>query len=120
MFWELYGDIIVDAIIGLITTGLTAIAGYVALRIKTHLDAKDKDNQLKQIIKTSVRAVEQMYKDLHGEEKLNMAIAGASEMLAEKGIEISEFELKWLIESAVGEFNNVFNSTFKDSDNGAA
>lgn len=110
MFWELYGDLIVDAIIGLLTTGLTAIAGYIALRIKTRLDAKDKNDQTKTIVKTAVRAVEQMYKDLHGEEKLNMALAGASEMLAEKGIEVSEFELKWMIESAVGEFNNVFNS----------
>lgn len=110
MFWELYGDLIVDAIIGLLTTGLTAIAGYIALRIKTRLDAKDKNDQTKTIVQTAVRAVEQMYKDLHGEEKLNMALAGASEMLAEKGIEVSEFELKWMIESAVGEFNNVFNS----------
>ena len=34
-----------------------------------------------------------------------------SEMLTEKGITITDLELKMLIEAAVGEFNEVFNST---------
>ena len=109
MFWDLYGDIIVDAIMGLLTTGLTALAGYLALQFKNYLDSKKEDDAINKIVKTAVQAGEQMYKDYHGEEKLALVLKGASEMLAEKGITVSEFELKWLIESAVGEFNNVFN-----------
>lgn len=120
MFWELYGDIIVDAIVGLATTALTAVAAYLAAKVKAYFDKKDKNETIEKIIKTAVQAGEQMYKDFHGEEKLNLVLEGASEMLAEKGINVSEFELKWMIESAVGEFNDVFNSTSTDKDTEAA
>lgn len=48
------------------------------------------------------------YKDLHGEEKYNKVVESVSEMLLEKGITITELELKMLVEAAVGEFNKVF------------
>lgn len=111
MFWELYGDIIVDALIGLATTALTAITGYVGLKIKAHFEKKEIDKTTEKVIKTVVRAVEQMYKDLHGEDKLNKAIESASEILMEKGISISSLELRMLIEDTVGAFNNAFNKT---------
>ena len=90
-------------------TIITAIAGFFATAIRS-LYKKYVDNKTKQdVVKTVVQAVEQIYKDLHGEEKLNQALVDASEMLAIKGITVSEFELRMLIEAAVGEFNNVFN-----------
>ena len=42
------------------------------------------------------------------EEKYEKALEAASEMLSEKGISVTELELKMLIEAAVGEFNDVF------------
>jgi hypothetical protein len=45
---------------------------------------------------------------LHGEEKLDMALGFASEMLTEQGITITELELRMLLEAAVGEFNEAF------------
>ena len=110
MFWDLYGDIIVDALIGIGTTILTAIAGYIGLKIKAHFEKKEIDKTTKNVIKTVVRAVEQMYKDLHGEDKLNKAIESASEILMEKGISISSLELRMLIEDTVGAFNDAFNN----------
>lgn len=89
-------------------TIITAIAGFFATAIRS-LYKKYVDNKTKQdVVKTVVQAVEQIYKDLHGEEKLNQALVDASEMLAIQGITVSEFELKMLIEAAVGEFNDVF------------
>lgn len=89
-------------------TIITAIAGFFASAIRS-LYKKYVDNKTKQdVVKTVVQAVEQIYKDLHGEEKLNQALVDASEMLAIQGITVSEFELKMLIEAAVGEFNDVF------------
>lgn len=110
----------IDALIGLIKTGLTTLAGYVALIIKSYFETKSKNEEIEKIVKTAVRAGEQMFKDFHGEEKLNLVLEGASAMLTEKGINVSEFELKWMIESAIGEFNDVFNSESTDKDEGTA
>ena len=52
-----------------------------------------------------------MYKDLHGDEKLQKALEVASDMLLTKGITISDIELRMLVESAVAEFNDAFNKT---------
>ena len=94
----------------LLYLAITAIAGWIGSMVKKYLDEKIKDQRVKSVIKTVVQGVEQIYKDLHGEEKLNAALSAASEMLAEKGITVSDLELKMLIEAAVGEFNDVFNN----------
>lgn len=90
---------------------LTGIAGYIGFVIKNLYQKYVNDQTKKDVVKTVVQGIEQIYKDLHGEEKLDKALEAASGMLAEKGINITEFELKMLIEAAVGEFNNVFNKT---------
>ena len=41
--------------------------------------------------------------------KLQKALEAASEMLANKGITVTDIELRMLIEAAVGEFNDAFN-----------
>lgn len=90
-------------------TLITAIAGFFATAVRS-LYKKYVNNKTKQdVVKTVVKAVEQLYKDLHGEDKLNKALENASDMLAIEGITVSEFELRMLIEAAVGEFNEVFN-----------
>lgn len=99
-----YGTTILYAII-------TTIAGYIGIVVKNLYQKYVNDQTKKDVVKTVVRSIEQIYKDLHGEDKLNKALESASEMLAIKGIEISEFELRVLIEAAVGEFNDVFNKT---------
>ena len=60
------------------------------------------------VCRTAVRFVEQVYRDIHGEEKLHVAMAKASELLAEYGIRISEDELIAMLEAAVNEFNKSF------------
>lgn len=97
----------------ILSTILTALAGYVGIVLKNLYKKYVDDSIKKSVIKTVVQGVEQLYKDLHGEEKLNVALENASEMLAQKKITFTEFELKMLIESAVGEFNDVFNKTEK-------
>ncbi len=111
MFWELYGEQITSGIIGLIITGLSAVFGYIGIKLKAYLDDKSVDKKKKEAIKVAVRAVEQMWKDLHGKEKFDKCVEYATTYLNEKGITITEFELQLLIEDAVGEFNDVFNTT---------
>lgn len=88
---------------------LTAIAGYLGIVAKNLVTKYINDKTKESVAKTAVQFVEQVYKDLHGEEKLNCALAAASEMLMEKGVTASELELRYLIEAAVAEFNNAFN-----------
>ena len=46
-------------------------------------------------------AVNQIYYDLDGPAKLQKAIESASEMLAAKGITVTDLELRMLLEAAV-------------------
>ena len=100
-FITTYGFEILSAII-------TTLIGYVAIALKGIFKKLANDNTKKAVAKTVVCAVEQIYKDLNGEAKLNQGIAYMTELLAEKGIKISETEMRVLIEDAVGEFNKVF------------
>lgn len=96
-----YGTTILYAI-------LTAVGGYLGIVVKNLYTKYVNDKTKEAVAKTVVKAVEQIYKDLHGEDKLNKALESASEMLEQKGIVVTELELRMLIESAVGEFNEAF------------
>ena len=87
---------------------ITAIAGYIGIAIKRIYNKYINDKTKKDVVRTCTRAVEQIYKNLHGEEKLEKCLIAASEMLAEKGISITDIELRMLIEAAVNEFNKGF------------
>ena len=87
---------------------ITAVAGYLGIVIK-NLCQKYIDDKIKvTVAKNAVKFVDQVYKDLHGEEKLEEALIAASEMLTEKGIAVTSLELRVLVEAAVAEFNNAF------------
>ena len=86
-----------------------AVAAFLGVQVRT-LYCKYVTTEIKQnVCKTVVRFVEQVYKDIHGPEKLREAVKKASEMLDGYGIKISEDELITMIEAAVNEFNNAFN-----------
>jgi hypothetical protein len=100
-FVETYGMEILNLVI-------TAIFTAIGVAIKNLYTKYINDKTKKDVVETAVKATEQIYKDLHGDEKLDKAIEGASEMLMEKGITVSELELRYLIESAVNNLNNGF------------
>ena len=87
---------------------ITAIAGYIGIVVKNLVKKYLNDKTKQSVAKTAVKYVEQVFKDLHGEEKLQQALVAASQMLAEKEIIITELELRVLIEAAVAEFNEAF------------
>lgn len=86
-------------------TVVTAIAGYLGIVVKNLVQKYVNDSTKKAVAKICVEAVEQIYKDLHGEEKLNKCLEAMAEMLMEKGITITSLEMRMLIEAAVLEFN---------------
>lgn len=90
-----------------------ALAAFLGTQAK-NLYRKYVTTEIKQAVcRTVVRTVEQLYKDLHGEEKLHKAMGRASKILEEYGISISEYELVSMIEAAVNEFNDNFNKENK-------
>ena len=113
LFISEYGTTILYAV-------LTALAGYIGIFVKKLYTKYVNDKTKQAVAKTVVQAVEQIYKDLHGEEKLNKALEAASEMLAEKGITITDLEMRMLIEAALAEFNKAFEQGNADSTDGAA
>lgn len=113
LFISEYGTTILYAV-------LTALAGYIGLFAKKLYTKYVNDKTKQAVAKTVVQAVEQIYKDLHGEEKLNKALEAASEMLAEKGITITDLEMRMLIEAALAEFNKAFEQGNTDSTDGTA
>lgn len=105
----MFADFINQYGTSILYTVLTAIFGYVGIVAKNLYTKYINDKTKQSVVKTVVQGVEQMYKDLRGDEKLNKALEAASEMLEEKGIAISGFELRMLIEAALAEFNGAFN-----------
>lgn len=101
MFISEYGTTILYTI-------LTGVFAYLGVQVKALLDKYLTDKTKRAVAKTVVQAVEQVYKDLHGEEKLDEALIAASEMLADKGITVSDLEMRMLIEAALAEFNKAF------------
>lgn len=96
-------------ILEIIVAILTGIASFIGMKIKKvyeeHVNTKTK----KDVVDTTVKYVEQVYKDIHGQEKLIKAKEKALEWLNEKGISISDTELEILIEASVNGFNNGLN-----------
>lgn len=93
----------------LIFAALTAIVGFIGTALKKAYEDSNEDKKKKEIIANVVKSVEQVYKNIHGSDKLKKAMETASKMLAQKGISITELELMVLIESALCEFNDAFN-----------
>ena len=89
----------------ILCTVLTAVVGYVGVKLKALFERTANDKTKKEAAKTCVQAVEQLYKDLHGEEKYNKCVESLTEMLNEKGITVTELETQMLIESAVQQLN---------------
>lgn len=110
-FVNQYGTTILYAVV-------TFIGGYIGIVVKNLYTKYINDKTKQAVAKAAVQFVEQVYKELHGEEKLNEAMAAAEEMLAEKGIKISALELRVLLEAAVSEFNNSFNKDVESSQKG--
>lgn len=94
-------EILQNYIFEILVAIITAVMSFVGLRIKTaytkYIDTQTK----KDVVKDTVKYIEQVYKDIHGTEKLELAKTKSLEWLNEKGIKISETELEILIESAV-------------------
>ena len=101
-------EIFMQYLAEIVSALLSAFAVWLGLELKKLAQKYVNTQTKKDVARTVVQAVEQIYKDLHGEEKLAKALEAASEILTEQGIHVTGLELRTLIEDAVGEFNGVF------------
>lgn len=106
-------DFVNVVIVPVIGTIITAVVGYLGIKIKAAIEKWTQDKMMRDAAETCVRAVEQLYKDLHGEEKFNVCVENLTAMLNEKGITITELEIKMLVEAAVQKLNESVNDVIK-------
>ncbi len=97
---------------GILYTIITALLGYIGLVLKGLATRFVNDKSKKEIISSCVRAVEQIFKDLHGKEKLDKCIEYAVCILEQKGIKASADEIYVLIEAAVKDMNMSMKDVF--------
>ncbi len=95
---------IITALMPYVVTIVTAIAGYVALKIKNKFEEKINTDTKKEVVEATVKYVQQVYEALDGKEKLQKALETSVEWLEEKGITITEAEATILIEAAIKGF----------------
>ena len=100
---------------GLLSAIITGAASALGVLLKKVYDktigARLKDKGKKEVAAQVVKYVEQVYKELKGEEKLEKALEAAADMLREKGIIISDLELRVLLEAALADLTDAFNKT---------
>lgn len=99
-----YGTMILYAL-------LTTIASILGAEFKKIYTKYVNEKIKREDANTVVLAIQQLYKDLDGDAKLDKALEAFSDMLEKKGISISELEMRMLLEAAVGGFKKAFNKT---------
>jgi LL-H family phage holin len=117
-------DYLQPALEGLLYTVGTIIAGYLITLLHKWLGTTNM-KKIQQEIETHqelaklvVSAVQQIYTNLHGSEKLAQATKMLSDLLANKGIKLSADEIHMLIESTLKGLKQEFVDTW-DSDTNA-
>lgn len=104
-------------LIGMIMAIVMAALGLIVKRVCEKLI----DTPVKEAVAAdAVKFVEQVWKTLHGPEKLQKALETAALLLKKKGIKFDAEEMKILIEAAVGEFNDAFMKPLYMEDTAAA
>lgn len=80
----------------------------------SYLKKKIRSEEVRNVIGSVVRATEQVYKDIHGQEKLHNAEKKVKCILESKGITIPDDEIITLIESTVHEMNETIIQSYDD------
>ena len=78
-----------------------AIISYVSFEVKRLYKKYIHDKTKKDVVKMVCQAINQLYPNLTGEEKLNKTITNCKQILKQKGISINDLELRMYIECSV-------------------
>lgn len=108
VFAEIVDQIIMPALKSLVYAVVSAILIGTARILGRAAAALLNTTFKKKVAKTAVDYVEQKYKEIHGDDKLNKALEKAEALLAKYHIPFDATEMKTLIEAAVFELNSTF------------
>lgn len=100
MFAEFISTHGATIIYALLSAAATAIGAWIGRIYKEKIN----DETKRKIVKTCCKAVKQLYKDIDGAAKYDKAVEAIVAMLAEKGITITDLEIKMLIEEVCSDF----------------
>lgn len=98
---EMWKQIILEGLQGIIGIVITVLLAFVRKKYSQYVNTETKQK----LVNDVVYYTEQVFKTLHGKEKLDKAKTTLITLLNEKGINFTEEELNVLIESAVNQLN---------------
>jgi len=87
---------------------LTALGAYLGKALGKLWKEKQQNETLAGIAKITVSAVQMMYRESDGAQKLSRALAMAEEMLLEKGIRLPKDRIRIQLEAALAELKGAF------------
>ncbi len=87
---------------------LTALAGAAGVWLKRWAQQVRDDKTKREVAELCVQAVEQVYRELHGAEKYQKCAEAMAQMLAQRGVPVTELEIRVLCEAALARFNAAF------------
>lgn len=110
----MFAGILKDALAYVLRFLVLALIAYGFAIAKTAFYKFFDTEEKRKIARTVVHSVEQMFKTLHGEDKLNEALKLAEQLCAAAKIPFDAAEMRVLIEYAVSEANHVFDEEKED------
>lgn len=90
----------------IIHTIVMGVFSYIALDIKKIHQRNNEDKTKKEVVKMVCNYVNEIYSSSNINDKLNEALISTKQILKEKGIIISDLELKVLLHNSIYEKNN--------------
>ena len=81
MDWSEVVNQLIQILLPVLATFLTGLFTYIGTRLKNAYEQKVNTETAKVVVENAVRFVEQVYKDLHGKEKLEKAIEILGEII---------------------------------------
>lgn len=101
----MFAEFIAEYGTDILYTAVVAVLGFIGMAIKQVIERFVNDKRKEKIVETCVKAAEQIYKELKGNDKLEKVKENIISMLTEQGLTISELEMDMMIEAAVAEMN---------------
>ena len=105
---QTFREQICKAALELVTAAVLALFGWLGVQARNLYTRYVNTDIKRSVVWDTVQYIEQVYKSIHGKDKLYKAMEKAEKILQEKGIPITELELRTLIESAVKTMNDNF------------
>lgn len=101
---ELFNQYAFEMILLLVGLVAAVLGTQARALYKKHINSEEKEA----VANAAVLFVQQVYKELHGADKLEEALDAARVLLEKRGIAFDRDEMEILVEAAVGNFNDAF------------